>query len=67
MLCAVLVSSPPPAGAQSVEERIRMLEQQLEALKKELAAQKAKVEKQEEAVAPLADIKKTVDSPKSST
>lgn len=62
VLCAALASGPRPAGAQSVEERIRMLEQQLDALKKELADQKAKVEKQEKAVTPLADIKKTVDA-----
>lgn len=62
VLCAVLASGPPPARAQSVEERIQMLEKQLEMLKKELADQKARAEKQEKAVAPLADVKKTVEA-----
>ena len=72
LLCALIASGPVPARAQSVQslqEHIQNLEKQLNALKDQLKAiqeeqkaQKAKVEKQEKALAPLADVKKTVEA-----
>lgn len=72
LLCAAVVSWPPPAGAQPAEalqERIQSLERQLNALKEQLQAvqeeqkaRKAQAERQEKQLAPLADLRKSVEA-----